>query len=96
MKKTAAAMGISFFCTLLSLSAYLLYWRTANEPGATPVTALLNAHYILLALGAAGTILSGAKAFRQREKRARTVLIPMAIAVFIYLPVFFLTVMMLT
>lgn len=87
--------GISVLALCLSVSAWLLHWRVENEPGASPVPDLLDAHLLLLAAGAVGTMVFPGLVFLYRAKPYLHLLIPLAAAMLLYAPLFVLTLVML-
>lgn len=86
--------GLSFFVLCLSLSAYLLYWRIENEPGAAPDSFLLFVHRILLVSGAAGTLGFSVPFFLRRAGSPLRPLLPMAIGLLAYSPLLAITILM--
>ena len=94
MKKTAAATGISFFCIMLSLSAYMLHWRVENEPGASSLPVLIVLHYVLLAGGAASFIFTVIGTARRGNLTPGRILLPVLLAVLCYIPILAITLLM--
>jgi len=90
-----AVSGLSVFAVLLSVSAFLLHWRVASEPGAQPVPELSAAFRILLSAGLAGVLASNGTLILRRTCHLRTLLVPPAAAFVLYLPVLGLTLIML-
>lgn len=87
--------GLSFFAVLLSVSACLLHWRVANEPGAQPVTELPALSSALLFAGLSGSLISTVTLIQRRKHSLRILLIPPGVALLLYLPVLVLTLIML-
>lgn len=94
MKKTAAAMGISFFCIMLSLSAYMFHWRVENEPGASSLPVLIVLHYVLLAGGAVSFISLAVCTARRGYLTPGGILRPVLLAVLCYIPILVITLLM--
>ncbi len=94
MKKTAVATGISFFCIMLSLSAYMLHWRVENEPGASSLPVLIVLHYVLLAVGASSLIALTITSARRGSLTPGRILMPVLLAVLCYLPILVITLLM--
>jgi hypothetical protein len=87
--------GLSFFAVLLSMSACLLHWRVANEPGAQRVPELPAVSGILLFAGLTGALISNGTLIQRRKHPLRILLIPPGVALLLYLPVLLLTLIML-
>lgn len=87
--------GLSFFAVLLSVSAGLLHWRVANEPGAQPVPELPAACRMLFFAGLSGALLSNGTLIMKHRHPMRILLIPPGAALLLYLPLLVLTLIML-
>jgi len=83
------------FALLLSVSAFLLHWRVASEPGAQPVPELSAAFRVLLAAGLVGALASNGALILRRTRPLRTLLVPVGAALVLYLPVLAITLIML-
>lgn len=100
MKKKALVILVIFsaifwLSILVSISLFLFYWRTVNEPGILTVPVkLLRAHKLLFWSGIAGTLSINILFIIYREKRAWIAWIANLAASIIYAPFMILTLIM--